>query len=61
VFGLGVLVLVVWNEPTAFVAVVTVLVTLAVVGVVGVLAGASPTTGAEPPADDSSSSVASEA
>ncbi len=38
----GLLVLVVWSDPTALVAVVVVLVTLAVIGLVGLYAGRSP-------------------
>jgi hypothetical protein len=39
VLALGLFVLVVWNKPTALVAVVVVLITLAVVGLVGLFAG----------------------
>jgi hypothetical protein len=46
VLGLGLAVLVVWNSPTALVAVVVVLATLAVVGLVGLFAGR----GSPPPA-----------
>ncbi|HEX3981073.1 MAG TPA: hypothetical protein VHW93_07610 [Acidimicrobiales bacterium] len=39
----GLLVLVVWSEPTALVAVVVILITLAVIGLVGLYGGRSPT------------------
>ena len=38
IIGLGLLILVVWNQPTALVAVVVVLIALALVGLVGLLA-----------------------
>ena len=47
VLGLGLLLLVVWNQPTALVAIVVVLVALALVGIVGLLAGRG-----RKPADD---------
>jgi hypothetical protein len=40
--GLGLVILVVWNEPTALVAVVVVVIALAVAGLVGLYAGRSP-------------------
>ena len=42
VLGVGLLILVVWNQPTPFVAVIVVLITLAVIGLVGLYAGAKP-------------------
>ena len=51
VLGLGLLLLVVWNQPTALVAIVVVLVALALVALVGLLAGrgAKPETGGAGP------------
>jgi hypothetical protein len=43
VLAVGLLVLVLWDRPTALVAVVVVLITLAVTGLVGLLAGLRPT------------------
>jgi hypothetical protein len=42
VLGLGLLILVVWNQPTALVAVIVVLVALGVAGLVGLYAGRGP-------------------
>jgi hypothetical protein len=61
-FGLGLLVLVVWNEPTTLVAVVVVAISLVLVGGVGIYGGARRVIGhptlpstAGPPVDGSSS------
>jgi hypothetical protein len=43
ILGLGLVVLVVWTNPTTLVAVIVILVTLAVVGLVGLAAGRRPT------------------
>ena len=54
VLGLGMLILVLWNEPTAVVAVVVVLIALALVGLVGLIAGrgTSSATGVSAPFPD---------
>ena len=58
VLALGLLILVIWGNPTTLVAVVVVLITLAVVGLVGLFAGRGPRTavsgpsGADPGHDD---------
>ncbi len=45
VLGLGLLILVLWNQPTALVAAVVVLIALALVGLVGLIAGRGPRSG----------------
>ena len=49
VIGLGLLLLVVWNQPTALIAIVVVLVALALVALVGLLAGRSSKSGPDTP------------
>ncbi len=49
VIGLGLLLLVVWNQPTALIAIVIVLVALALVALVGLLAGRSSKSGPDFP------------
>jgi hypothetical protein len=51
VLALGLLILVIWGNPTALVAVVVVLVTLVVVALVGLFAGRGPRPAAAAPAD----------
>jgi hypothetical protein len=49
VIGLGLLLLVVWNQPTALIAVVIVLVALALVAFIGLLAGRGSNSGSDSP------------
>lgn len=55
ILGLGLLILVVWNEPTAFVAVVVLLITLALIGLVGLFAGGGTKPGIDTPGPRSGS------
>jgi hypothetical protein len=59
VLALGLIILVIWGNPTTLVAVVVVLVTLAVVGLVGLFAGRGPRPAAALPGGDDGGVVGS--